>query len=265
VTESCYALSSRLRGLPSRVAKSRDPNGRVVELPSFGQYSMRMRAGPHLQRNLVRGFASLVLLAAVLFVSAGRLNLPFFWAYLGINVALMAGLMAGVDPGLMEERWHPAGERKQLLPLVLVGFPLYLGHLAIAGLDAGRFHWSRVPPGVQIGTLVLFAASWALVDWAMVANRFFSSVVRIQTERGHHVVTAGPYRYVRHPGYAGAIVGLVAGPIVLGSWWALSPVAPMVLFVLWRTVAEDRFLRQKLPGYAAYAERVRYRLLPGIW
>jgi protein-S-isoprenylcysteine O-methyltransferase Ste14 len=99
----------------------------------------------------------------------------------------------------------------------------------------------------------------------MVANRFFSSVVRIQTERGQRVVTAGPYRYVRHSGYAGAIVGLVAGPIVLGSWWALSPVAPMVLFVLCRTVAEDRFLHQKLPGYTAYAERVHDRLLPGIW
>lgn len=215
--------------------------------------------------NLVRGLASLALVAAVLFVSAGRWDLSSFWAYLAVNAALMAGLMVGVDPELMEERWNPAAERRQLLPLVLVGGPLFLAYLAVAGLDAGRFHWSRVPPGLQVAALVLFAASWALVDWAMVANRFFSSVVRIQTERGHHVVTAGPYRYVRHPGYVGAIVGLVAGPIVLGSWWALSPVAPMVLFVLWRTVAEDRFLRQELPGYAAYAERVHHRLLPGIW
>jgi protein-S-isoprenylcysteine O-methyltransferase Ste14 len=215
--------------------------------------------------NLLRGLASLVLVAAVLFVSAGRWDLPFFWAYLVVNAALMAGLMAGVDPELMEERWRPAAERRQLLPLVLVGVPLYLGYLAVAGLDAGRFHWSKMPRGLQVAGLALFAASWALVDWAMVANRFFSSVVRIQTERGQHVVTAGPYRYVRHPGYASAIVGLVAGPIVLGSWWALSPVAPMVLFVLWRTVAEDRFLRQKLPGYTAYAERVHDRLLPGIW
>jgi len=205
------------------------------------------------------------LLAAVLFVSAGRLDLPFFWAYLGVNFALMAGLMAGVDPELMEERWHPAGERAQLLPLVLVGFPLFLAYLAIAGLDAGRFHWSRVPPGVQIGALVFFAASWALVDWAMVANRFFSSVVRIQTERGHHVVMLGPYRYLRHPGYAGAIIGFLSGPVVLGSWWALAAILPIVALVLRRTAAEDRFLREKLPGYAAYAERVRYRLLPGIW
>src|SRR5207249_4357953 len=102
------------------------------------------------------------------------------------------------------------------------------------------------------------------VDWAMI-NRFFSSVVRIQTERGHHVVTVGPYRYVRHPGYAGAIAGFLAGPVVLGSWWAIAAVVPIVAFVLWRTAAEDRFLREKLPGYADYAERVRYRLLPGVW
>ena len=224
-----------------------------------------MQARPHFSRNLLRGLASLVLLAAVLFVSAGRLNLAFFWAYLGVNLALMAGLMAGVAPELLQERWRPAGERKQLLPLVLVGFPLFLAYLTIAGLDAGRFHWSWVPPGVQIAALVLFAASWALVDWAMVANRFFSSVVRIQSERGHHVVTAGPYRYVRHPGYAGAIVGFLSGPIVLGSWWALAAMVPIAAFVFWRTAAEDRFLRGKLPGYAAYAERVSYRLLPGIW
>jgi len=78
-------------------------------------------------------------------------------------------------------------------------------------------------------------------------------------------VTTGPYRYVRHPGYAGAIVGFLSGPILLGSWWALAAVVPMAASELWRTAAEDRFLRRRLPGYAAYAGHVRYRLLPGIW
>jgi protein-S-isoprenylcysteine O-methyltransferase Ste14 len=172
---------------------------------------------------------------------------------------------AGLDPELMEERWHPAAERRQLVPLVLIGVPLYLGHLVIAGLDVGRYYWSRSRPGVQIAALALFAASWALVDWAMVTNRFFSSVVRIQAERGHHLVTTGPYRHVRHPGYVGGIVGFLAGPVVLGSWWALAPLASIVLFVRWRTAAEDRFLRAALPGYTSYVERVHYRLLPGIW
>jgi protein-S-isoprenylcysteine O-methyltransferase Ste14 len=122
-----------------------------------------------------------------------------------------------------------------------------------------------VSPHVQTVALVLFAASWALVDWAMVANRFFSSVVRIQVERGHHVVTTGPYRYVRHPGYAGGMVGLVLGPVALGSWWALVPLVPILIYVFWRTAEEDRFLRRELSGYAAYMERVRYRLIPGVW
>ena len=215
--------------------------------------------------NLLRGFAFLGLIAAVLFVSAGRWDLPFFWAYLGVNVALMAALAGQVDPELMEERWDPAGGRRQLLPLVFCGTPLYVGHLVIAGLDAGRFHWSKIPNDIQVAGLVLFTVSWALVGWAMVANRFFSSVVRIQAERGHHVVTSGPYRYLRHPGYAAGIVGFLTGPLALGSWWALLPIVPVVAFVLWRTAAEDRFLRRELPGYAAYAERVRYRLLPGVW
>lgn len=99
--------------------------------------------------NLLRALASLVLVAAVLFVSTGQWDLPFFWAYLAVNAALMAGLMAGVDPQLMEERWRAAAERRQLLPLVLVGVPLYVGYLAVAGLDAGRFHWSKMSPGLR--------------------------------------------------------------------------------------------------------------------
>jgi len=127
---------------------------------------MRIEAGPQFLRNLLRGVASLALLATVLFVSAGRWDLPFFWAYVGVDLALMAALAAGVDPELMEERWHPAAERRQLVSLVLIGIPLYIGHLVIAGLDVDRYHWSRSRPGVQISALALFAASWAPVDRA---------------------------------------------------------------------------------------------------
>jgi protein-S-isoprenylcysteine O-methyltransferase Ste14 len=224
-----------------------------------------VRARRSFLRNLLQGMANLAVLVVVLFVSAGRPNLPFFWVYVGVNLALMVGLAVGVDPELMEERWHPAAERRQLAPLLVVRVPLYVGHLAIAGLDVGRFHWSRVSPLAQITALVLFAASWALVDWAMIANRFFSSVVRIQMERGHHVVTTGPYRYVRHPGYAGGVAGFALKPVVLGSWWALVPLVPILVYVFWRTAVEDRFLRKELSGYAVYAERVRYRLIPGMW
>ena len=113
--------------------------------------------------------------------------------------------------------------------------------------------------------LVIFAAGLSLVTWAMHVNRFFSSAVRIQRERGHHVVTAGPYRWVRHPGYAGAIPAVVASGIALCSWLATGVGALGVPLLLWRTTAEDRVLRAELPGYGDYARSVRWRLLPGVW
>jgi protein-S-isoprenylcysteine O-methyltransferase Ste14 len=101
--------------------------------------------------------------------------------------------------------------------------------------------------------------------WASTVNRFFSPVVRIQTERGHHVVTDGPYRYARHPGYAGAILGVPCTALALGSWWALVPAAAFVLAVLRRITIEDQYLKDNLPGYPEYAEKVRHRVVPGLW
>ena len=109
------------------------------------------------------------------------------------------------------------------------------------------------------------AAGLALFVWAMHVNRFFSSVVRIQRERGHHLVSSGPYRWVRHPGYAGAIPAIVASGIVLCSWLATAVGALGVPLVLWRVIVEDRTLQAELPGYPEYAQRVRWLLLPGVW
>jgi protein-S-isoprenylcysteine O-methyltransferase Ste14 len=215
--------------------------------------------------NALRGVAFLGLLIGLLFGSAGRWDLPFFWTYVAVNAALaLVGLFL-VDPALQQERWHPAVRNMEFWFIALVGLPLYLAHFAIAGLDVGRFHWSEVPRSAQLAGLPVLAASWALVAWAVVVNRFFSPVVRIQTERGHQLITAGPYRYVRHPGYAGAIAAFLSGPVVLGSWWALAPVVPLILLILRRTTIEDRFLRAELTGYLEYAQRVRYRLLPAVW
>jgi len=216
--------------------------------------------------NVLRGLGFLGMLIGLLFGSAGRWDLPFFWAYVGVNAALWLVGFFMADPALQQERWHPAVRNREFWLIVLVGLPLYLAHLIIAGLDAGRFHWSdHVSRGAQIVGLPVLAASWGLAAWAVVVNRFFSPVVRIQTERGHELITAGPYRYVRHPGYAGVIVGFLSGPVVLGSWWALAPTIPLVLLILRRAITEDRFLRAELIGYADYAKRVRYRLVPGVW
>ena len=103
-----------------------------------------------------------------------------------------------------------------------------------------------------------------LCVWAMAVNRFFSPVVRLQEERGHRLVTDGPYRYIRHPGYAGILLSACVG-VALGSWWSLLPLVVAMGLILRRTALEDRFLRASLEGYASYAEQVRYRLVPGIW
>ena len=138
--------------------------------------------------------------------------------------------------------------------------------LVIAGLDVGRYHWSdRVPPAVQVAGLVAMAAGMAVLIWAEAVNRFFSSVIRIQTERGHHVITGGPYRYLRHPGYAASPFFLVGGGLVLGSWLSGLFGFLMVALILRRTAHEDRILLEQLEGYAEYARKVRYRILPGVW
>ena len=144
--------------------------------------------------------------------------------------------------------------------------PLWIGQCVVAGLDVGRYHWSdSVPVAVQVVALLAMAAGVAVVVWAEVVNRFFSPVIRIQTERGHHVITTGPYGFLRHPGYAACPVIFIGTGLVLGSW--LAALIGLIMFFpfLRRTVLEDRILHEQLEGYAAYAQKVRYRLFPGVW
>lgn len=216
--------------------------------------------------NLLRALAFVAFLMAMLCVGAGRCDLRSLWAYVGVNAAATLVAVFAVDPDLQEERWHPAARGNDFWLMALVVLPLWAAHLIVAALDVGRFHWSdNVPPAVQIAGLAIFTVSMGVALWATVVNRFFSPVVRIQTERGHHVIADGPYRHVRHPGYASGIVMLLSSPLALGSWFALVPIVAVVVLLIRRTAMEDRFLHDKLPGYAAYAERVRYRLLPGVW
>jgi protein-S-isoprenylcysteine O-methyltransferase Ste14 len=135
----------------------------------------------------------------------------------------------------------------------------------VGGLDE-RHGWSvGIALAGQIAAGVVMGLGYALVVWATAANRFFSLIVRIQAERGHAVATGGPYRWVRHPAYVGGILIDLAGPILLGSWWALVPGILCGLLMILRTALEDRTLQAELAGYREYAGRVRYRLLPGVW
>jgi len=210
--------------------------------------------------------ALFVLLNAVaLFAAAGTVEIFDFWVYVAIFAGMMAASFAFLDPGLLRERMRPGGQRPplalRLATLVLVV------HWVVAGLDRGRFHWSdSVPAWLRAASLIALAAGYGLAFWAMRVNRFFSSVVRIQSDRGQHVVTAGPYRWIRHPGYLAGIVIIVASGIALGSWLATAILVVCGLpFLLRRAITEDRVLQAQLPGYRDYAAKVRWRVLPGIW
>jgi protein-S-isoprenylcysteine O-methyltransferase Ste14 len=136
---------------------------------------------------------------------------------------------------------------------------------AVAGLNV-RFDWSPVfTLPVQGIALLVILTGIALGTWALIENRFFSGVVRIQSDRGHQVISGGPYRWLRHPGYAATLVSYLAIPFFLNSIWALLPAAVMVVVGFIRTSLEDRTLQEELGGYREYAQRVRYRLVPGIW
>jgi protein-S-isoprenylcysteine O-methyltransferase Ste14 len=213
----------------------------------------------------LRATILLIAAAAALFGSAGSFALPTFWLYWATLVAVFVAAFALLDRGLLQERMRPGG-RPTPLGLRLLNVVL-LTHWIIAGLDRGRLHWSdNVPLWLQALGLFIIVAGYALVFWAMTTNRFFSSVVRIQSDRGHHVITSGPYAFVRHPGYSAGILILAASGVALGSWLAAAfLIAITVPFLLYRVIHEDRVLQTRLDGYAGYARRVRWRLVPGIW
>ena len=211
----------------------------------------------------VQSLVFLILLAVTLFGSAGRIVVEF-WAYIAIVAAISALSLAILDTDLIQERMRPGGRRVGLhfLPLVIVIFL----HWALAGLDRGHLHFSdAVPASLEVAALVLFVLAWIMFVWAMYVNRFFSSIPRIQSERGHTVISTGPYRFVRHPGYTAGLLAAITSGIALGSWISTF-IAPIALALLvWRTIIESRMLQRDLPGYANYAARVRYRLVPGVW
>ncbi|MBW4934972.1 methyltransferase family protein [Marinobacter sp. F4206] len=163
----------------------------------------------------------------------------------------------------MEKAQSAKAWDKVLAPLMAlsVSFPLVI----VSGLDH-RYGWSpEFPLGLIVLGFLLTTLGYAFATWALIENRFFSSVVRIQLDRGHVVCDSGPYRIVRHPGYAGNIVALVGIVLALSSMWTLIPAAVALIIAVVRTVLEDQTLQEELPGYRDYARRVRYRLMPGVY
>lgn len=208
-------------------------------------------------------------MSVALFWSAGRIDWWPAWAAIAVWLswyAVMDSLIFRFNPDLMAERLSPPKGAKAWDRAIMSTVRLtQLARYILAGLDQRHGWTGDFPLAAQITGLAMCVLSYALFEWAMTSNAFFSQIVRIQSDRGHAVATDGPYRYVRHPGYVGLIVFELAISTLLASWWAILAGGLCALLFILRTALEDDTLQAELPGYGDYARQVRYRLLPGIW
>jgi len=220
-------------------------------------------------KAILYAIGSPLTLVALVFLPVGRIDWTPGWIFIAVLVAifgLSALLLARVNPMLYRarSRFQP-GTKKWDLILLAVLFPAMIAEIPIATLDAGRMGWSAVPQWVVMVGYVLLIGGIAVTTWAQAVNPFFEPGVRIQRERAQQVITSGPYKFVRHPGYAAAIAMFVGIPLALASWWGLLPAGLAIALLVVRTGLEDRLLQAELFGYSDYAGRTRHRLVPGIW
>ena len=222
-------------------------------------------------RMLIQTVVWLAVTAALLFISAGTVRWPQAWIYLAeIGVlGLVSGFAIGKrDPALLRERMAAPiqkGQKSWDKIVILVLFSLWMSQYVVIGLDAVRFRWSEVPLWLQVAGGLAIAFGLSAFHVVLAANTFAAPVVKIQSERKHQVISTGPYAYVRHPMYAGAVPLIVGTPLLLGSWYGLIWAAAMIALLGFRAVLEEHTLKAELEGYDAYAARVRYRLVPKVW
>jgi len=218
----------------------------------------------------VKGLIKVLVMAVIVFALAGRIDYWQGWVFSGVNLfsAVIALWIFYRDPDLMRERMKP-GPGVKKWDRVWLGYlysPVFFSVFVVGCLDGGRYGWSGLLPswlyaaGYAVSVLTTAGGLMALRE-----NRFFSSVVRIQKDRGHRVVDSGPYSIIRHPGYLAGIIGSPSYAVMLGSLWALVPAGVIMVLFAARTCMEDSALKKELEGYAEYTQRVKYRLLPGVW
>lgn len=207
------------------------------------------------------------LIIAITFIGAGRIDYWQGWIYNGLNIIFLLLSYFLLPRELIEERLKPKeGMKKWDKIYYIVSIPVYFAILIISILDGGRFDWEpRIPILVVIIGVVVYTIGQIIVLWAKKVNKFFSTVVRIQKDRGQTVCKDGPYRFVRHPGYLGGLLCNIVTPFVLSSFWGLIPAVIAVVLLFIRTYLEDKTLQRELEGYTDYTNEARYRLLPGIW
>lgn len=221
--------------------------------------------------DVIKAVARLAVYPLLLFGAAGTLFWPEAWVFLVVFflfAAILLRMLLREDPGLLKERVSSPFQEEQKgwdRVFMLVFVVVLIVWLPLMGVDAVRFHWSQVPLWLKVvGALGLISSLYVSYR-TFRENAYLSAVVKIQKDRGHHVVSTGPYAYVRHPMYAALLILFPSQALLLGSWYGLALSAVLMLLLVIRTRLEDRTLREELDGYAGYAARVRYRLIPGIW
>jgi protein-S-isoprenylcysteine O-methyltransferase Ste14 len=220
-------------------------------------------------RYVAQRLILIVIFAVLLFVAAGSLRWVRGWVYVAcvlvLEIITLVALAVRAPQTLCSRGAAHTGVKAFDKAFAVIYLVLSVITPVVAGLDR-RSGWS---PHMPMATLycgtVLMVLAFAFGGWAMVVNEHFEQLVRIQTDRGHDVVSSGPYAIVRHPGYAASIVGALATPLVPGTWYMYIPAGAVALLLIVRTALEDRTLRRELTGYEAYTQRTRHRLLPGIW
>ena len=218
---------------------------------------------------VVKGLLTLLIIIAIVLVLAGRINYWQGWVFGGISFlsALIQSIAFVNKTELAKERVKPGPGMIWWDKIFWVFYGTFsLATFVISPIDTGRFGWSApLPVTVYVIAYLIYILSSAIGLWSMRENKFFSSVVRIQTDRGQVVVESGPYEFVRHPGYVGGILLFISSPLMLGSVIGLIPGCFSVILLIVRTYLEDKTLQKELPGYMEYIKKVKYRLIPGIW
>jgi protein-S-isoprenylcysteine O-methyltransferase Ste14 len=230
---------------------------------------MKKNDMPSKVSTIIRTVTTILFIIAALFIPAGTFNWPGAWAFLVLYLAMVTAALIWMKkkaPGLLKERMSRNKDMKSWDKRFMIVYSFCLIFLLVVpGLDAVRFQWSDVPLTLKVLGFLGFLPGMLLAFWAVKENAYASDVVRIQEDRGHKVCKTGPYRYVRHPMYAGVILILLCYPLSLGSLYTFIPASIIIALFVLRTALEDNTLQVELIGYIDYAQKVRFRLIPGIW
>jgi protein-S-isoprenylcysteine O-methyltransferase Ste14 len=218
---------------------------------------------------ILKHFAGTFIFFLVIFLSAGKLNYTpgLIYVFIGLIMGILNYTLLKPDAGLLDERGKAGeGAKKWDKGILGLSFLLTITMYVIAGLDSGRYGWSPgFHPGLVAAGIILTATGQLLFLVAQKQNRFFSSTVRIQTDRDHKVCNTGLYKFVRHPAYLGLIVQSIGFPLLFGSVWSMIPVGILIIIHLIRTWLEDKTLKEELPGYMEYSNITPYRIFPYVW